>query len=99
MPEYPTGPREPRKKKQGVSKGIQYKKKMPHIKGKNAFLRYVQDHDCIKDKITGCYRVEPVDRERDLKPKPRNTKNKNKKKEENKKSDKRKPELTKLEKK
>lgn len=54
LPEYPTRPREPRKKKQGVSKGIRYKKKMSHIRGKNAFLRYVQAHDCIKDKIADC---------------------------------------------
>ena len=67
--------------------------------GKNAFLRYVQAHDCVKDKVTGCYRVEPVEKEKNLKPKPKNTKPKNNKKEENKKSEKGEPELTKLERK
>lgn len=83
LPEYLVGPREPRRKKQGISKGIRYKKKMPIIRGKNAFLRYVQAHDCIKDKIMGCYRVEP----------------KNIKKPKNEKNDNGEPVLTKLERK
>ena len=83
LPDYSTRKLEPRRKKQWVTRGIKHKKKMPHVEGKNVFLRYVNAHDCVKDKVTGCYRVEPVEKEKKLRPKPKPPKTKNNKKEKN----------------
>ena len=73
---------------------------MPHVEGKNAFLRYVNAHDCVKDKVTRCYRVELVEKERKQprpKPKPSKTKNNKKDKNQNKMETADEPEMSKLE--
>ena len=71
---------------------------MPQLQGKNEYLMYVKSHDCIKDKITRCYKVEPVGGSRKIvpkKPKPKQSKEtkikETKEKEE--------PEITRLERK
>ena len=73
---------------------------MPQLQGKNEYLMYVKAHDCIKDKITGCYKVEPVGSSRKIVPKkPKPKQPKETKIKETKAKVKDEPEMTRLERK